>query len=539
MHLEFYWLTVLFCLFLQKDLYQDSVQAANILGIFSYHFSSHNLVVRPLANALVKRGHNVTLITPVGMPTDIEGVRHIRVPKLNQRVQEMIEGDQILDFFGSKWIASLMVVSMLYNMSSDILSDKGVQKMLQNRNERFDLVMLEPSALEALYGVVEHYNATLMGFSGGNVNWSTEEVAGNFAPSINDPISSLGYSRSNSLLSKIYNWVHITEEKLLKHLIFRPSQLRIFKKFFNFSEQKFYNMREKYSVILVNNHISMGRVRSNVPNIIEVGGLHLTEPAEPCDSKLQKFMDDAEHGVIYFSMGQEIMVQFLPEDMQQNLMKSLDQFKQRVVWKTELYNMPNKSDNVYVIEQPPQRAVLAHPNTRLFITNGGLLSVMEAVYSGVPILGLPVFFDQFINLRNVNLRGMAEVLDANEMTLEILTSTIRKLLENPRYALKAKKMSQSFRDRPMSPLDTAVWWTEYALRNKDASHMRLNTEDVPLYYEWDWGLLLGLRFGIVFGSVIYLVYKLFQKTSARRRPFQVTGTVSQHPSLLDRRSQTQ
>ncbi|XP_026835529.1 UDP-glucuronosyltransferase 2C1 isoform X2 [Drosophila erecta] len=536
MRLEFSWLAVALCVILQQDLCQDSVQAASILGIFSYHFSSHNLVVRPLARALVKRGHNVTLITPVGMPSDIEGVRHIRVPKLNQ---QMIECDQMMDFFGSKWIAGWLAVTMLYNMSLDILSDEGVQRMLKDKSERFDLVMLEPSALEALYGIVEFYNATLMGFSGGNVNWSTEEVAGNFAPSINDPISSLGYSRGNSLLSKIYNWVHITEEKLLTHLIVRPSQLHIFKKFFGYSEQTFYYMRKRYSVILVNNHFSMGRVRSNVPNIIEVGGLHLTEPPEPCDAKLQRFMDDAEHGVIYFSMGQEILVQFLPEDMQQNLMKSLVQFKQRVVWKTELYSMPNKADNIYVIEQPPQRAVLAHPNTRLFITNGGLLSVMEAVYSGVPILGLPVFFDQFINLRNVNLRGMAEVLDANEMSLEMLTSTIRELLENPKYTLKARKMSQSFRDRPMSPLDTAVWWTEYALRNGDASHMRLKTEDVPLYYQWDWLILLAARFGIVFGSVIYLFYKVFQKTRAGPRPLQDREAAFQHLILLAPRWQAQ
>ncbi|EDX14065.1 GD18377 [Drosophila simulans] len=514
MRLEFSWLAFVLCLFLQQDLYQDSVQAANILGIFSYHLSSHNLVVLPLARALVKRGHNVTLITPVGMPPDIEGVRHIRVPKLNQRVQEMIECDQLLDFFGSKWIASLMAVSMLYNMSSDILSDKGVQKMLQDRNEHFDLVMLEPSALEALYGVVEHYNATLMGFSGGNVNWSTEEVAGNFAPSINDPISSLGYSRGNSLLSKIYNWVHITEEKLLTHLIVRPSQLRIFKKFFDFSEQIFYNMRDKYSVILVNNHFSMGRVRSNVPNIIEVGGLHLTEPAEPCDSKLQRFMDDAEHGVIYFSMGQEIMVQFLPEDMQQNLMKSLVQFNQRVVWKTELYNMSNKSDNVYVIEQPPQRAVLAHPNTlRLFITNGGLLSVIEAVDSGVPMLGLPVFFDQFSNLRWRQLAGMAEVLDINNLNADTLTKTIVELIENPKYAMRANKISKTFKDRPMSPLDTAVWWTEYALRNRNISLIRLNVDEIPLihYYRIDTIVTSFLRFGLIAVSVIFFVSVCLKK----------------------------
>ncbi|EDW43341.1 GM23559 [Drosophila sechellia] len=196
----------------------------------------------------------------------------------------------------------------------------------------------------------------------------------------------------------------------------------------------------------------------------------------------------------------------------------------------------------FFVMQPLVRTLVERGHNVTLITPSGLPNDIEGVrHIRVAQLNerIKVFFDQFTNLRNVNLRGMAKVLDANEMSLEILTSTIRELLENPKYALNAKKTSQSFRDRPMCPLDTADWWTEYALRNGDASHMRLKTEDVPLYYEWDWVLLLGLRFGIVFGSVIYLFYKLFKKFRARRMSLQEIGTVSQHLSLLDRRPQTQ
>lgn len=46
----------------------------------------------------------------------------------------------------------------------------------------------------------------------------------------------------------------------------------------------------------------------------------------------------------------------------------------------------------------PQSDILAHPNTKLFISHCGLGGVNEAKFHGVPILGMPVFGDQPRNL---------------------------------------------------------------------------------------------------------------------------------------------
>ncbi|XP_016949775.1 UDP-glucosyltransferase 2-like [Drosophila biarmipes] len=506
MRFRFSWLAVGVCLVVHPNVNLDLAQAANILAIFPFHYGSSFLVVRPLIKTLLERGHNVTFITPEGMPHDIEGVRHIRIHKLNKRMLEMIESDEMFRFLVNKWMESTLAATMFFNMCQDILSDDGVQRMLKDEREHFDLILMDASNLDALYGLVEYYNATLIGLTSISVNWYTEELAGNPAPSIYEPISQIGYSRDHSILSRIFNWMHIIEEKLLEQLLVLPAQLQVFKKFFGYSEQKFYELRNRFSVILVNNHFSVGRVRSNVPNLIEVGGLHLSEPPEPCDEELQKFMEEAQNGVIYFSMGQDIMVKFLPENLQQTLVKSFAKLEQRIVWKNEFFSMPNVSENIYVIEKAPQRHILAHPKMKLFITNGGLLSVMEAVDSGVPMLGLPIFFDQFGNLRWGQSAGMAEVLDINKLREENLTNTIRELIDNPKYTMRAKKMSDIFKDRPMSPLDTAVWWMEYALRNRDISHIRLNAEEIPLfvYYRIDGILTFFLRFGMVAASLIFL-----------------------------------
>ncbi|KAH8383548.1 hypothetical protein KR009_009267 [Drosophila setifemur] len=422
---------------------------------------------------------------------------------------------------------------MVYQISDAILSDEGVQGLMLDKREHFDMLLIDAGYLDAVHGLAEYFNATLVGVSCFHFNWFTDVLAGNPAPSIYDPISPIGYSLANSLLNRFYNWMYITEEKLLERLVFRPPQLRVFKKYFKYPPEKMVEFRSRFAIILVNNHFSMGRVRANVPNIIEVGGIHLSEPAEPCGKELQQFLDEADDGVIYFSMGTEILVKYLPETMQQALLQTFANLKQRVVWKSEFTTMPNKPENVYLMSVTPQREILEHPNLRLFITHGGLSSLIEAIYSGVPMLGIPMFYDQFGNMHRLKMAGIAEVLDFGSLTTDSLNNSILELIGDPKYSARAKEMSRSFRDRPMSPLDTAIWWTEYALRNPDVSHMRLNKEEIPFlqYYLLDSCLPMGLRFGFITGSLILLGFKLYKKY--RDRYCQETKRVFRHITTLE------
>ncbi|KAF0764511.1 UDP-glucuronosyltransferase 2B7-like isoform X2 [Aphis craccivora] len=62
-----------------------------------------------------------------------------------------------------------------------------------------------------------------------------------------------------------------------------------------------------------------------------------------------------------------------------------------------------------------------------------------------------------------------------------------------RFTENAKRMSTIFHDRPMSALDTAVYWVEYVIRHKGAHHLR--SEAVKL--TWYQYLLLDSRAVII------------------------------------------
>lgn len=75
---------------------------------------------------------------------------------------------------------------------------------------------------------------------------------------------------------------------------------------------------------------------------------------------------------------------------------------------------------------------LGHPNVRLFITHGGMLGTQEAVYCGVPFLGIPLYGDHYSNLAHFMEKGLALQLNFRQFSYKHLWSNLNELLTNKR-----------------------------------------------------------------------------------------------------------
>lgn len=60
-------------------------------------------------------------------------------------------------------------------------------------------------------------------------------------------------------------------------------------------------------------------------------------------------------------------------------------------------------------------------------------------------------------------------MDLHNLSIEEIYNKISEILVNPRYMQNMKAKSSLFRDQPEKPLDRAVWWTEWTLRNRNAT----------------------------------------------------------------------
>nr|XP_023019038.1 UDP-glucuronosyltransferase 2B2-like [Leptinotarsa decemlineata] len=90
------------------------------------------------------------------------------------------------------------------------------------------------------------------------------------------------------------------------------------------------------------------------------------------------------------------------------------------------------SSNVLVQNWMPQQDILRHPNIKLFITQGGLQSLQEAVTNDIPLIGIPFFGDQITNINKVVKWGYGIKLDKKKISKEVLLSAINEVMTNPK-----------------------------------------------------------------------------------------------------------
>lgn len=70
---------------------------------------------------------------------------------------------------------------------------------------------------------------------------------------------------------------------------------------------------------------------------------------------------------------------------------------------------------------------------RAFITHGGLMGTQEAVHCAVPMIGMPLFGDQFINVDLYSRKKMAVRLNYEGITEEKMDAALNEILFNPVY----------------------------------------------------------------------------------------------------------
>jgi MGT family glycosyltransferase len=105
--------------------------------------------------------------------------------------------------------------------------------------------------------------------------------------------------------------------------------------------------------------------------------------------------------------------------------------------KADQFNCPA---NVLIVAEAPQIEVLKRAS--LMVSHGGVTGLKESAYFGVPMLLIPIHYDEFGNAARVVYHGLGTRLQLEEVSAVELGRLIDEVLNDPAYSARAKQMAE-------------------------------------------------------------------------------------------------
>uniref|UniRef100_A0A182J0C5 UDP-glucuronosyltransferase n=1 Tax=Anopheles atroparvus TaxID=41427 RepID=A0A182J0C5_ANOAO len=461
-------LFILLCCFAQHEAYR-------ILCIYPSSGRSHVLVGQALLKGLAERGHDVTMVSPFKLSKPVNNYREIVTQKveLGQMTKDFLQKST-----GNSFMGIVQLFQSQFRTAEMVLEDPQLQAI---KNENFDLVIVGYFVADFVLGLGPHFNApTVVLFSAG-LSKLTADFVGNPRAISTVPHLMIGGRGMKGFGDRLKNFLFSGVENVIS-AVASYAQASYYERFFPSDRYpKYTDVRRNVSLVLLNTHFSQSMPRPYLPNVVEVGGLQIKAKPDPLPKDIREWLDGAEHGVVYFCLGSNLKSADLPQKKLDAILNTFAQLKQRVLWKWESESIPNAPPNVLSKSWLPQDDVLAHKNVILFISHGGLGGVAEAKYHGVPVLGIPIFAEQFQNIQAMVEEGIAMQLNYQELDETSFSRAVNIMVREHRYREKIKEISNVYRDRPLSALDTACYWVEYVARYSGAPQLHYPGSEMSFF----------------------------------------------------------
>ncbi|XP_061621641.1 UDP-glucuronosyltransferase 2A2-like isoform X2 [Phyllopteryx taeniolatus] len=364
---------------------------------------------------------------------------------------------------------------IMCKLASKILRDDDLMARLKER--QYDLVLTDPALGTGV--ILAHALQVPLVY---NVRWmASKEGHLVLAPSPLSyvPIVGSGLSDKMTFLQKIKNLGYFAIGEFQYRFLVMPQYQAVCDQFFG-PEVRYDELVQRADLWLMRADFVFEFPRPTMPNIIYMGGFQC-KPAGPLPDHLETFVQSSgEHGVIIMTLG--TMVSQLPTDIGDEIAAAFAKLPQKVIWSYKGAKPATLGNNTLVVDWIPQKDLLGHPKVKLIVAHGGTNGVQEAIYHGVPVVGIPLFFDQHDNLRRLTERGAAVVVTLASVDKDDnFLKALQEVLTNPTYRNNMQRLSRLHSDQPIPPIDNALFWIEFVMRYKGAAHLRTESYKLPWY----------------------------------------------------------
>ncbi|NXV50393.1 UD2A2 glucuronosyltransferase, partial [Uria aalge] len=402
--------------------------------------NSHWLNMKYILQELVVRGHEVTVLLPscflILDPTQPSPFQFevVEVPITKTEMATILEEALYFWFYQERvipvWESLYKIAQLVHNLENvtkiicdEVLKNEVLLERL--RASSFDVLLADPLApsgelFAEKLGIPFVYTIR---FSIGN---TVERLCGTLpAPPSYVPATISCLTDRMTFLERLKNILTYTVQDIVYHYLFWGSWDQYYSDVLGRPTTLCETMG-KAEIWLIRTYWDFEFPRPFLPNFEFVGGLHC-QPAKP-----------------------------LP----------------KVIWRYKGTKPETLGSNTRIYDWIPQNDLLGHPLTKAFITHGGTNGIYEAIYHGIPMVGIPLFADQYDNIAHMRAKGAAVQLDFSTLKMQDLVDALNTVINNSTYKENALRLSKIHHDQPVKPLDRAVFWIEFVMRHKGAKHLR-------------------------------------------------------------------
>nr|XP_033493800.1 UDP glucuronosyltransferase 5 family, polypeptide D1 [Epinephelus lanceolatus] len=450
------------------------------------HASGHNLTVIRASTTwyIPEKSPFYTSIT-IEMNTGFENFFDIY---LQEHMKVQREGASALTFF-KLTKQFLAMISEAHEIWADALTqvfdDENMIKSL--KDSQYDLVLTDPAIAPGV--ILAKYLKLPVVL---NVRWITSgEGHFTMAPSPLSyiPVPGSGLTDKMNFIQRVKNMLFYSIIVVQQKFLVGPSYDAICAKYIE-GGCDIISLLQEADIWLFRSDFVFEFPRPTMPNIVYIGGFQC-KPAQPLPADLEEFVQSAgEHGVIIMTLG--TLVNALPKDLADEIAGVFAKMPQKVIWRHKGECPSTLGNNTLIVDWMPQKDLLGHPQIKVFVAHGGTNGVQEAIYHGVPVLGIPLFFDQYDNLLRMQERGAAKIIELSDVNGHSFEQGIKEVLHQDSYRQNIQRLSRLHRDQLMAPMDQAIFWVEYVMRHKGAPHLRTEAYKMPWYSYYCLDVLLLL-----------------------------------------------
>ncbi|XP_063775872.1 UDP-glucuronosyltransferase 2A1-like isoform X2 [Pseudophryne corroboree] len=504
----------------------NTVSAGKVLAwpTDASHFMNMKIILEELAH----KGHDVTVLVHsaiIIMGNDTVSplkYEEFSIPFTKEKSEKFLEeflhvwiyevpNMSYWEFYTKMKIFMQEQVKVEKHVCEGVIKNKLLLRKLEE--EKFDVLVSDPlipcgELIAELLGVPFVYSFR---FSMGN---AMERLCGHLpAPFSYVPGSMVELTDKMSFVERVRNINFYIFQDIFFHLVFGSFWDGYFSEALG-RPTSLCEIMGKAEMWLIRTYWDFEYPRPLLPNFEFVGGLHC-KPAKPLPEEMEKIVESSgEHGIVVFSLGS--MVKNLTDERSNVIAAALSQLPQKVIWRYSGKKPATLGENTVLYDWIPQNDLLGHAKTKAFITHGGTNGIYEAIYHGVPMVGIPLFADQPDNIIHMKTKGMAVMLDINKMQTQDLLDAVNTVLKNPTYKENAMRISRIHHDQPVKPLDRAVFWIEFVMRHKGAKHLRPASHELT-WYQYHCLDVIGFLLVCLF-TVLYITVKILSFCCRKCRP---------------------